>query len=41
MAVRAAPVRRVRRKHPEARREGKTRIDRHKGVAPKLPDDYE
>ena len=33
--------RRVRKIHPEAMREGKTCIDCHKGIAHKLPDDYE
>ena len=33
--------RRVRKIHPEAMREGKTCIDCHKGIAHKLPEDYE
>ncbi len=33
--------RRPQRKHPEAMKEGKTCIDCHKGIAHKLPDDYE
>ena len=33
--------RRVRKIHPEAMREGKTCIDCHKGIAHKLPDDYD
>lgn len=33
--------RRPREKHPEAMEEGKTCIDCHKGVAHKLPEDYE
>ena len=33
--------RRVRKIHPEAMREGKTCIDCHKGIAHKLPEDYD
>lgn len=33
--------RRPRKKHPEAREQGKTCIDCHKGIAHKLPEDYE
>jgi cytochrome c-type protein NapC len=33
--------RRPREKHPEAKREGKTCIDCHKGIAHSLPEDYE
>ena len=33
--------RRPREKHPEARDEGKTCIDCHKGIAHKLPEDYD
>ena len=39
ISVRTVPVGKA--KHPVAAREGKTCIDCHKGIAHKLPEDYD